>query len=63
MTSNQQESPKVDVRKISEKAETTEDEDRKSSSANDTSLEENLIFAIRKGMADLVEKILKIGVN
>ena len=30
---------------------------------NGASLEENLIFAMRKGMADLVEKILKLGVN
>ena len=30
---------------------------------NGASLEENLIFSIRKGMADLVEKILKLGVN
>ena len=28
-----------------------------------TSIEDNLIFAMRKGMADLVEKILKLGVN
>ena len=28
-----------------------------------TSIEENLIFAIRKGMVDLADKILEIGVN
>ena len=39
MTSNQQESPKVDVEEIAEKVKTTDDKDRKSSSANDKFLE------------------------
>ena len=39
MNSNKQESPKVDVKEISEKTKTTDDEDRKSSSANDKFLE------------------------
>ena len=70
MTSNQQESLKLDVEENSEKAETTEDEDRKSSSANDTDKflkvldvdkDEILFNAIENESLTIIEDLLKLG--
>ena len=70
MTLGQQKSLKVDVEENSEKAETTEDEDRKSSSANDKFLEsldvdkdDLLLHAIYNESLTIVEDLLKLDCN
>ena len=69
MTSNQQNSLKVDTEEISQKAETNEDDDGKSSSANDTDKflkvldvekDEILFNAIENESLTIVEDLLKL---